>query len=405
MFIIVQVRIVPALEAGGLHYLSDAMKMATRHLEGIERPLPDDVILSQDLANFADRKGFEGYLTNYYQVQSCIAAADRMSVLRSQLCALMELEGGWASNEIKANTYVVAAGTAQLIYGFGYDPEDPTIKWGPKEIEIVIETQEECPEEGCDDETETEIQVIYDCLNETCEAFLNYFGDNEDVLLQFMDMSSEWRITKNAEIRPITPSNDWIRWPELVVKYLTLKNLGYAELYMVDGKIISVVDYGQAPPNDLPDIPDGTFIHPISGGGCISGNRFGRDANGNLFPQHRGTDYACGDGWVRAAHNGVVTFSSYLDESTGLAAELWSSGNQVVIQSYLPDGTLFCTGYGHGANLLVTRGQDVRAGDVVFKMGSTGLSTGDHLHFFIRIGGSGDYCTGGYFIDPETVLP
>ena len=136
----------------------------------------------------------------------------------------------------------------------------------------------------------------------------------------------------------------------------------------------------------------------------VGGNRFGVSSSGAPFPQHTGLDLNGGDGWVRAAHNGRVTYSAYLDQKSSFAGEIWSSGNQVIIKSEFPDGTPFCTGYGHGANLLVGDGQ-VRAGDVLFLMGNTGLSYGIHVHFFIRIGGSGDYCSGGYFIDPVPFLP
>ena len=43
------------------------------------------------------------------------------------------------------------------------------------------------------------------------------------------------------------------------------------------------------------------------------------------------------------------------------------------------------TRYGHMSAILVTEGQVIRAGEVVGRLGSTGRSTGPHLHYEVRI--------------------
>ena len=58
-------------------------------------------------------------------------------------------------------------------------------------------------------------------------------------------------------------------------------------------------------------------------------------------------------------------------------------GNVIIINH----GNNIQTFYAHLDKTLVKKGQDVKAGDVIGKMGSTGLSTGPHLHFEIRING------------------
>ena len=44
--------------------------------------------------------------------------------------------------------------------------------------------------------------------------------------------------------------------------------------------------------------------------------------------------------------------------------------------------------YGHGSELIAQTGQEVKKGDIIMKAGSTGWSTGPHLHFEVRINGT-----------------
>ncbi len=93
---------------------------------------------------------------------------------------------------------------------------------------------------------------------------------------------------------------------------------------------------------------------------------------------HNGTDIAgqgCGAP-IDAVHAGVVTYAG------------WNGtlGNYVQISH--GDGT--SSGYGHivGGGILVGYGQSVGAGQQIARVGSTGASTGCHLHFIIRINGA-----------------
>ena len=75
------------------------------------------------------------------------------------------------------------------------------------------------------------------------------------------------------------------------------------------------------------------------------------------------------------------------------------------IQGVLKDGTLVCSLYAHGESIVRSAGDKLKAGDGIFLIGSTGNSTGLHLHFEIRTGGSGEWCYGGTYLNPEVVLP
>lgn len=106
------------------------------------------------------------------------------------------------------------------------------------------------------------------------------------------------------------------------------------------------------------------FILPVKG--RISSNygmRKGKMHHGIDIPGRIGSE-------IRASNHGKVVFSG-------------SKGGygQVVIISHLPD--LF-TVYAHNSKNLVKPGFIVKKGDIISLMGSTGRSTGSHVHFEIR---------------------
>ena len=89
---------------------------------------------------------------------------------------------------------------------------------------------------------------------------------------------------------------------------------------------------------------------------------------------HRGVDIALPTGTeILAAHDGVVTFAGYLGDF----------GNVV----FICNGQGIETRYAHCHTLLVSAGQTVSEGDVIATVGSTGASTGPHLHFEVLING------------------
>ena len=105
-----------------------------------------------------------------------------------------------------------------------------------------------------------------------------------------------------------------------------------------------------------------------SGGPLTSpyGSRWGR--------LHEGLDFGASYGSpVRAASSGVVIFAAY-DGGYGKQVRI-RHANGVV------------TSYSHLSKIVVTGGR-VDAGDVIGKVGTTGSSTGPHLHFEVLIGGT-----------------
>jgi murein DD-endopeptidase MepM/ murein hydrolase activator NlpD len=53
----------------------------------------------------------------------------------------------------------------------------------------------------------------------------------------------------------------------------------------------------------------------------------------------------------------------------------------------LPDGRGLSTCYAHQSKILVSAGDRVRQGEVIGRVGTTGASTGNHLHFEVRLDG------------------
>lgn len=90
---------------------------------------------------------------------------------------------------------------------------------------------------------------------------------------------------------------------------------------------------------------------------------------------HQGLDIGCEYGTdIVAAEAGTVIISEY---NSGC-------GNYVMIDH----GNGVCTVYMHNSQLVVGVGQSVEKGQVIAKAGSTGISTGTHCHFGVRINGT-----------------
>ena len=89
---------------------------------------------------------------------------------------------------------------------------------------------------------------------------------------------------------------------------------------------------------------------------------------------HKGIDIAATRGTpILAAASGTVTFAG------------WSSGYGYLVK--IDHGSGVETYYGHCSKLYVSAGSTVEAGDKIAAVGSTGNSTGNHLHFEIRLNG------------------
>ncbi len=115
----------------------------------------------------------------------------------------------------------------------------------------------------------------------------------------------------------------------------------------------------------------GSYSWPVSG--KISSYFGGRTLFGK-YNFHSGIDIAVRYGApIKAADGGKVTFAGWKGSYGYLVIITHDNGTQ--------------TYYGHNSSLVVSAGQRVYKGQTVAKAGSTGLSTGNHCHFEIRING------------------
>lgn len=113
-----------------------------------------------------------------------------------------------------------------------------------------------------------------------------------------------------------------------------------------------------------------SLIRPISG--TIT-SRFGSRSSVRVGA-HTGLDIAAPKGTsIKAAASGTVIHAGWKG----------SLGNLVIISH----GNGVQTYYGHCSQILVSAGQKVSQGDIIAKVGSTGNSTGPHLHLEVRVDG------------------
>lgn len=128
----------------------------------------------------------------------------------------------------------------------------------------------------------------------------------------------------------------------------------------------------------------GAFTWP-----CPSSHRVTSDYGPRTSPTagassfHKGIDIgAAGGADIVAAADGTVIFAGYSN----------SAGNYVTVSH----GNGLYTVYMHCSALTVSSGQSVSGGQVIAKVGSTGISTGNHLHFGVSVNGS--------YVNPWTYL-
>ena len=138
---------------------------------------------------------------------------------------------------------------------------------------------------------------------------------------------------------------------------------------------IAAMDYSET------YISSGIFCWPCPDYKYVSSDYGPRTApTSGASTNHKGIDLAAPYGSaILAAESGVVTTASYSS----------SGGNYIIINHGTDSsGNVICTVYMHCSALYVSEGDVVGRGQTIAAVGSTGVSTGNHLHFAVTLNGS-----------------
>lgn len=205
----------------------------------------------------------------------------------------------------------------------------------------------------------TQIEEIKQSLTERKESLETIKKNKEKTTISLENS----KIIRNSYISKLT--NDEKAMQEKIDKC-------QAELNSIDSAItlLTTLNIGEG-------YVGGEFGWPAPGYSTIT-SKFGMRIHPilKIARGHTGTDIAMPTGaYIVASNDGVVIKSEY--STTGY-------GNMIIIDH----GGGITTLYGHGSERIAQIGQTVKKGDLIMKAGSTGWSTGPHLHFEVRINGT-----------------
>jgi len=329
--------------------------------EEIIDPLPaagieKSIETALDNASFNDGDGFEDL---YYGILN-IDYADKIEIVEAYLPAneITTLEDAIelvTKDQEKEEIYEVVAGDSlsRIAMNTGLT------------IDQIIEMNEAI-------ESETSLIRIGDAIiitvpqPELSVAWSNevYYEESYDEPIQYV-LNDDWYTTREEDLQQ--PSAGY-RKVAAIVDYENDKevNRTIVQEEIVREAIPKIVEKGtKIPP---------TFIRPVSGGRITSGFGARVSPTRGASSYHKGVDY------------GVPTGTTVVASCGGTVAKAgWGSGYGYVVYINHIDGTQ--TRYAHLSKLFVSVGQQVSQGQKIASSGSTGISTGPHLHFEMRING------------------
>lgn len=187
----------------------------------------------------------------------------------------------------------------------------------------------------------------------TLNDYDNYLKNNKDVIKQFYQLSGI-----NSENYDVESFTEFVR--EVNEDYEQFMSLINEKLE----------DYN----DEFTGVGTGKFIYPTTNTQISAG--YPNYSNGSY---HGGVDFPVVTGTpVGTSADGVVVISKALKNADG---SYRSYGEYVVIDHGSGIRTYYC----HLSQRLVSEGQTVKQGQVIGKSGSTGNSTGPHLHFEVRV--------------------
>ena len=163
-----------------------------------------------------------------------------------------------------------------------------------------------------------------------------------------------------------------------------LSNPDFGNEFTINGKSYQYFPQERLTPTELAFFLDTNLRMPLDNSVLTSG--FGNRVSPitGLNHQHKGIDLAAPEGTkVYACKGGTVAIASYD----------MTYGNYIILDHENKTQSV----YAHLSAMLVKTGEEISRGAVIGKVGSTGASTGPHLHFEIRVNGAAQ--------DPRRLLP
>ena len=251
-----------------------------------------------------------------------------------------------------------------------------TPKYEFKLVDRTIETKEE--EMVANIEKDLEVDITYKyyeiAVNQETIDSVNTIEEAEELVKQVKEKNQEKELDLSI-IEKYTEKEEDIKTKDLEVAKKDIET-----------KIEQKVNEQQKQKkeeeriNSMPEI-NGIKLacKPVSG---VISSRYGVSSS-IRSSNHTGLDIASPSGTpIKVVAEGTVTHASYKG----------SYGNLVKVQH----GNGLETWYAHTSKMYVTVGQKVEAGEIIAAVGSTGNSTGSHLHLEIRINGK--------HVNPQTYL-
>lgn len=207
------------------------------------------------------------------------------------------------------------------------------------------------------------------------KLYVKDFNIAEEIVNELKNKNSANKDTIEIEEKYDTELKDFVTKDQAVAKLYVEKELGITSSVKMASNFTSRGSEKVSTANNITSkkINLGiSLIHPVTGGYKIT-SKYGHRSSIRSGP-HTGLDIAISAGTpIKAAAAGKVVFSG----------RKGSYGNLIVVSH----GNGVQTYYGHCSQLLASVGQTVSQGEVIAKVGSTGNSTGAHLHLEIRVNG------------------
>lgn len=183
--------------------------------------------------------------------------------------------------------------------------------------------------------------------------------ESDDILRQLLEKQEEFQVLLDE-----SESLQDALMNEIAQKQKELQQAQYKE------ELVKLALKGENPPSNA------TWIEPVSGYTITSAFGYRKAPTKGASTYHQGVDMACPTGTpIYATRSGTVTKAAYQAGGAGYYVSI-SHG----------DG--FASIYMHMSRYVVSAGQSVTQGQLIGYVGSTGVSTGPHLHFGISYGGT-----------------